>query len=312
MSNRFASLENPFPTLSSSDAFAFYENARGRLPSAHFPAQSIHANDLGELADQFDVFVFDAFGVLNRGADAVPGAAQRVKALQELGKKTLVLTNGASFTPEKSQAKFDRLNMAFALEDIVPSRLAAIRALRAHTEISTWGVITGFPLNEDELPVPFIALNQAPEMFDTVDGFLFLSAIGYKPEQLDYLRNSLKKKPRPLIVANPDVVAPQDGFFSLEPGFFSHNLADELNMAPEFHGKPFGSVFEIVQERIPQSVPPSRIAMMGDTLHTDILGAAAAGWRTVLVTDHGLFAGENVQNYIDQSGIVPDFIVPAI
>lgn len=312
MSNRFASLKNAFPTLSSRDAFAFYENARGRLPGAHFPKHSMHANDLGELADQFDVFVFDAFGVLNRGADVVPGAAHRVKALQELGKKTFVLTNGASFTAEKSQAKFDRLDMVFALEDIVPSRLAAIRALRAHTEISTWGVITGFPLHEDELPVRFIALNEAPEMFDSVDGFLFLSAIGYRPEQFDHLRSSLKKKPRPLIVANPDVVAPQDGFFSLEPGFFSHSLADELDLAPEFHGKPFGSVFEIVQERIPQSVPPARIAMMGDTLHTDILGAAAVGWRTVLVTDHGLFAGENVQHYIDQSGIVPDFIVPAI
>lgn len=312
MTQLYADLENTFPSLSASDAFAFYENARPRLPNAHFPDQSIHARDLGELADQFDIFVFDAFGVLNRGADAVPGAAQRVKAIQELGKKTFILTNGASFTAEKSQAKFDRLNMTFALEDIVPSRLAAIRALRAHPEISTWGVITGFPLAEDELPVRFISLNKTPEAFDDVDGFLFLSAIGYQPEQFASLRNALKKKPRPLIVANPDVVAPQQGFFSLEPGFFSHNMADELDLAPEFHGKPFGSVFEIVQERIPKSVPPSRIVMMGDTLHTDILGAAAAGWRTVLVTDYGLFAGENVQDYIDQSGIVPDFIVPAI
>ena len=312
MRQLYPSLETAFPSLSGSDAFAFYENARDRLPKAQFPMRSRHAANLGELADQFDVFVFDAYGVLNKGTDAVPGAAQRVKALQDLGKKTFVLTNGASFTAEQAQAKFDRMNMAFAMEDIVASRLATFRALEAHTDVSTWGVITGFSLEQGELPVPFVQLNDNPDAFDTVDGFLLLSVIGYQPEQYARLRDALKKKPRPLLVANPDVVAPQDGFFSLEPGFFSHSLADELDLAPEFYGKPFASVFKIVQERLPRSVPPSRIAMMGDTLHTDILGAAAIGWRTVLCTEYGLFAGQNVQPYIDESGIVPDFIVPSI
>lgn len=99
MKQLYPNLETAFPSLSGSDAFAFYENARDRLPKAQFPARSSHAANLGELADQFDVFVFDAYGVLNKGTEAVPGAAQRVKALQDLGKKTFVLTNGASFTP---------------------------------------------------------------------------------------------------------------------------------------------------------------------------------------------------------------------
>jgi ribonucleotide monophosphatase NagD (HAD superfamily) len=49
--------------------------------------------------------------------------------------------------------------------------------------------------------------------------------------------------------------------------------------------------------------------MVGDTLHTDVLGGAAAGCRTVLVTDHGLFAGRDTVPFIAASGIVPDFIV---
>ena len=48
--------------------------------------------------------------------------------------------------------------------------------------------------------------------------------------------------------------------------------------------------------------------MVGDTLHTDILGGAAAGLRTVLVTDHGLLKGMNASDLIQRSGIVPDFI----
>jgi ribonucleotide monophosphatase NagD (HAD superfamily) len=49
--------------------------------------------------------------------------------------------------------------------------------------------------------------------------------------------------------------------------------------------------------------------MVGDTLHTDVLGGAAAGIGTILITDHGLFKGFDVAPYITQSGIQPDWIV---
>lgn len=301
-----------FPSLSTDEAFAFYEGARGRLPKVTFENSTKAASHLGELEDEFDVFVFDAYGVLNKGMEAVPGAAERIAALQAAGKKTFVLTNGASFTADKSQDKFNRLNMPFTLDEIVPSRTAAERALLAHSEVRNWGVISGYPLVPADLPVPFTIVADDLNAYDNVDGVLFLSAVGFTPETFRCLQQAMAKKPRPMIVANPDVVAPQQGFFSLEPGFHSHRLADELGIEPEFQGKPFGAIYNIVVERLKTSVPPHRIAMMGDTLHTDILGGAAMGWGTVLVTDYGLFEGQDVHHYIQKSGIVPDFIVPNI
>ena len=59
-------------------------------------------------------------------------------------------------------------------------------------------------------------------------------------------------------------------------------------------------------------VAPSRICMIGDTLHTDILGAAAAGWKTALATAHGLLKGTDPTLPIARSGIVPDHILPSI
>ena len=56
-------------------------------------------------------------------------------------------------------------------------------------------------------------------------------------------------------------------------------------------------------------LPPERLAMVGDTLHTDVLGGRAAGMGAVLVADHGLFAGRDVRGYIARSGIVPDAVV---
>ena len=52
--------------------------------------------------------------------------------------------------------------------------------------------------------------------------------------------------------------------------------------------------------------------MVGDTLHTDVLGGAAYGVKTVLVTDHGLFAGYDYAKFIRQTQIIPDFIIPTI
>ena len=38
-----------------------------------------------------------------------------------------------------------------------------------------------------------------------------------------------------------------------------------------FYGKPFADVFDLVMQRA-RGIPRHRIAMVGDTLHTDILG----------------------------------------
>jgi len=52
--------------------------------------------------------------------------------------------------------------------------------------------------------------------------------------------------------------------------------------------------------------------MCGDTLHTDILGAAARGWRTVLVTQDGLFAGHDTQPVSAKSGLFADWCLDRI
>ncbi len=73
-----------------------------------------------------------------------------------------------------------------------------------------------------------------------------------------------------------------------------------------FFGKPFPEVYDLVEASLPD-MPSQRIAMCGDTLHTDILGAAARGWRTVLVTQDGLFAGHDTSAFSTQSNLFADW-----
>ena len=49
--------------------------------------------------------------------------------------------------------------------------------------------------------------------------------------------------------------------------------------------------------------------MVGDTLHTDILGANSFGLKSILMTKHGLLKNVNVGKMIKRTNIIPDYIV---
>ncbi len=301
-----------FHEFNTKDAFQFYESVRNQLPKANFPKHSESHECLHPLYNEFDVFVFDAYGVLNTGLVGIEGAAKRIADLKQAGKQVFLLTNGASNNAVDTLAKFDRLGFNFQLNDIVPSRLAAERAMNARKDVKLWGVISGNRLHPKDLPADFVEILDENTNCSNAEAFLFLSAVGITAGKISCLRNALNESLRPLLVANPDVVAPQNGPFSREPGFYTHRLAKEFSITPEYYGKPYPAVFDIIHERIIGNIPPKRIAMMGDTLHTDVLGAAAMGWKTVLVSNHGLFRGYDVKPFIKQSGIVPNYIVPTI
>ena len=147
-----------------------------------------------------------------------------------------------------------------------------------------------------------------------MDGFVYLSRRGWTPNRQALLHATLEGRQRPVLCGNPDLVAPLDDGFSIEPGAFAHALADACLIEVAFLGKPFGDAFEAALARAAAhreaAIDKARVAMVGDTLHTDILGGAAAGLRTVLVTDQGLFRGLDVDRYVALSGIVPDFAIP--
>lgn len=286
-------------------AFARYEAVRARLPATQFPAASLHAANLAEVADRYDAFVLDAFGVLNVGNTPIPGAVARMAALRALGKRLVVLTNAASYTRVAALVKYRKLGFDFRDNEVVSSRDVAAARLATG---GLWGVIAAAGDSFADLPGRMVDVIDTPDGFDTADGFLFLSSARWTAALQDRLMRALAHRMRPLVVANPDIVAPQEGGLSVEPGAFAHDLADQLGLVPQWFGKPFGDGFADAMARL-GGIPAARVAMVGDTLHTDILGGRAAGMGTILVARHGLFAGRDVASYIARSGIVPDVIV---
>jgi HAD superfamily hydrolase (TIGR01450 family) len=288
-------------------AFERYEQVRARLVTAAFPAASEHVRDVAAVAERFDAFVLDAFGVLNVGDTAVPGAVARIRALRAANKRLVVLTNGATQSRAEALAKYHTLGFDFAPAEVVASRDLAAAALRERAGL-VWAAAGGPDPDFGDLGTPVHDLLADTTLFDTADGFVLFSSAGWTWDHQARLEHALATRPRPVLVANPDLVAPREDGLSLEPGHYAHLLQDRLGLAPAFYGKPYAGAFAAARERLGREIPPARIAMVGDTLHTDVLGGRAAGMGTILVTDHGLFRGRDTAPYIARSGIVPDIV----
>ena len=292
--------------LSTELAFHRYEAVRHRFPTAQFPDRAQECAGLVEIADQFDAFVLDSFGVLNVGDSPIAGARECLSRLRDMGKRLLVLTNAASYTRAAALERYSRLGFDFAWDEVVSSRDVAVRRLAQIVPGGSWGAIAAPEDRFEDIDADIAHWDGG-----AVDGFVLLSSAAFTPELCTRLEMALRARPVPLVVANPDLVAPRETGLSKEPGFYAHHLADRLGIEPVFFGKPYGAAFADALGQL-SGVDPNRIAMVGDTLHTDILGGRSAGLKTVLVKDHGLFAGKDIGAYVEASQITPDFQCPSI
>jgi glycerol 3-phosphatase-2 len=290
-------------------SFRRYQEILPRLPRAVFPTKSHEVSDLGDLAAQFDAFVFDAFGVLNVGETTIPSAIDRVMTLRAMAKQVRVLTNAASLQAQATYDKFAALGYDFSVQEIVSSRKVLIDMLSKRQLTGLWGCIVPDGGLFDDLPINTAAFDPAREDFS---GVIFLKGAGWSHEKNNGLISWFKGHSVPFLIGNPDLVAPRGDWFSLEPGTYAHDVADATTISLEFFGKPFGNAFDAVAASLASEIPRDRILMVGDTLHTDILGGAAAGFKTCLVTGHGVLRDLDHHACIEESGIVPDFILPTI
>lgn len=308
------SFDGVIPT--SAWAFDQYQGLRSQLPQAAPRRQAPQrVASLEPLTYMFDAFVFDAFGVLNTGPAVIPGALERLASLQATGKPVLVLSNAATASQQGLTAKYRGMGFDLTEHQIICSRWLLEDALSQEVPgTDLWGVIAPPHSGTHSLP----GITQKPvrpgisdRELDDFDGFIFLSSEDWNETLQAQLTASLSRRNRPLKVANPDLVAPRGDCLTLEPGYFSHKLREATGVNPEFFGKPYAPAFAAALDRL-DGIPANRVLMVGDTLHTDILGAEAAGMATLLVSDHGSLKGIDIDSCIRQSGLSPDFIAPSI
>lgn len=298
------------PFITFEHAWREYRRSERRLPSKPPRVRPERVGGIGAIRDRFDAVLLDAWGVLNLGEAPIPRALAAVKELRAAGVPLLVLSNDASGDKASAVAKHRRRGYDLRAEEIVAG-LDLLPETLARLELDAPpGLIADPPPPMQALTGAMPILADDPEPYEQVPAIAFLSADRWSERRQALLRESLVRRPRPLIVCNPDIASPGTHMLNAEPGYYAHGIADETGIAPILCGKPEGGIYRKALERL-ASVRPERVLCVGDTLHTDILGARTAGCRAMLVED-GFCGGRDGLALAAECGIWPDFVAPGL
>jgi HAD superfamily hydrolase (TIGR01459 family) len=235
-----------------------------------------HLTGFAALADRFDGFILDLWGVIHDGVTAFPSAVDCLYRLRAAGKPTLLLSN-VPRPNRDAQALMQRMGIADDLyTDILTSGEAVRRALQNPPDL-WWaelgqrvfhlgperdrGVLDG--LSFISVPSPAAAnfvLNTGPDDHRNPSDMA-----EFEPVLQECARHHL-----PMICANPDLVVVRGGVRVLCAGALAERYR-EVGGDVRSLGKPDPAIYQPVLERL--GLPPDRILAVGDALHTDIAGA---------------------------------------
>ena len=250
---------------------------------------------MSQILSQYDVLLLDAYGVLVNHAGALPGAADFIDAIGAAKKRYCVVTNDASRLPRTIAQRFVRLGIAIDEAQIVSSGMVLASYFAAENLAGAGCVVVGTP--DSEAYVRAAGGTCVPlDAAEAADALIFCDDIG--PQMLPTLERVaalavarlVAGRPLRLILCNPDAIYPKgDRAF----GFTTGSMATMVETALEICvpqapletrrfvglGKPNAAIFTAACGRY----PGQRLAMVGDQLPTDILGAARAGIDSVLM-----------------------------
>jgi glycerol 3-phosphatase-2 len=320
VNDRLCALDLPgASTLCLDDVIDLYQALWPQRPA--LPAQPQQVERLVDMLDHVDGLILDGYGVINVGNGPVEGIEAFFETAEARAKPVVVLTNGASFPAAQTWQKYRDWGLPLNRYQVVSSRDVLEAHLAGMASIDTQTVFGC--LGETITPLSgagtSLAYGRDDDFWDRSDAFLFLGALDWGMADQAALEAAMMARPRPIHVANPDVSAPQsNNRFSAEPGYWAARLVHALGQqgqrcAIHWHGKPNPLAFHMACERLNEiagkPVEPARIAMVGDSLHTDVLGGITAGLQTVLITDYGLFRGVEITPFLTRCGIRPHWIV---
>ena len=253
-----------------------------------------HYPRFAPLAERYNGFILDLWGVIHDGIDAFPHAIETLKQLRAAGKRTLLLSN----VPRPNDAvrtMMRRMGIEDALyTGILTSGEAVRRALQnppdpwwseLGTRVFHLGperdrpVLHGLKLVVADHPAGAdFVLNTGPDDHRNPSNMA-----EFEPVLADCARHRLK-----MICANPDLEVIRGGVRVLCAGALAVRYR-QLGGDVRSLGKPDPAIYRPVLEQL--ALPPEQVLAVGDSLRTDIAGAIGVGLAACWVMD-GIHAAE--------------------
>lgn len=253
--------------------------------------QTIPEITTDKLIVQYEVVLFDAYGVLMHSSGALPGAVDLIDKLNTIKKPYFILTNDASSLPSTSAKRFRRFGLKIEEDRIITSGCLLKDYFDVHQLMGANCVVLGPSDSRRYLEIAGGNIVTADDPFDVLvigdeDGIQFLEEID---KVLTYLFNAFDRgKKIHLVLPNPDLIYTKaGGGFGITAGSIAGIFEGALKLRYPHEdrlcfdrlGKPHPAIFH---EALRRSLTMNMV-MIGDQLETDIRGANDFGIDSVLV-----------------------------
>ncbi len=231
-------------------------------------------------------FVLDMDGCLirsdpadPRGGVAIPGAAEAVRAIRELGRPLAVFTNGTSHTPAEYVERLAGVGIEIVEREMVTPTVVAAELLaerypgRPVLAFGDSGVVevlaaAGVPLCPTETPT------EAAAVFVGWDS-------GFDRAKLQVAAEAIWAGAQLYLSSDGRSFAGRDVPIAGVAGAIGAGLTHVTGCTPEVLGKPSALAMQVVVRRL--GAPADKLAVVGDELGLEVAMGRAAGAATAVV-----------------------------
>lgn len=236
------------------------------------------------LYDDYDVFLFDLWGVVVEGDIVYPGVVEQINEL--IKHRKVFFVSNAPRPNYKVLRNLIGFGLKSVTEDMVITSGDVARNIVKESKI-TFG-------KGDEISVYHLGSDRNDEILHNIPhrnvtsiedaDILMLTIYRDDHENINEFDDLLKKAAQMgilTICANPDTTIPKQNILRYCAGHFAEKI-EQHGGNVIYTGKPREEIYQLVFSHVPD-VPKSKILMIGDTFETDILGAQNSGINSALV-----------------------------
>ncbi|HEX9069558.1 MAG TPA: HAD-IIA family hydrolase [Ktedonobacterales bacterium] len=243
-------------------------------------------------------YLMDMDGVLLRGTQLIPGAAEFVSRLRDAGKPFLILTNSSVYTQRDLQARLAHLGLEVPPEALFTSALATAQFLNNQCAGGRAYVVGEAGLTTALHDVGYILTDHEP------DYVVLGETLSYSFQRLTVAIRLVAAGAR-FIATNPDVVGPAEEGLVPATGAVAALIAAATGVKPYYVGKPNPLMMRSALRQLGAHSETS--VMIGDRMDTDIVAGTEAGMRTILV-----LSGVTRQGEVDRYPYRPTQVLESV